>query len=70
MAPPARADAGAVKSGSWRTAPVNQSAAPRFEGCEPARVTFMTLLPVTACHCGGQGCRRTVSSPNSEVTTT
>ena len=42
-----RAGAGAVNSGSMRTVPVNHSADPRFEGCEPARVMFIVVL--TSC---------------------
>src|SRR6185369_3403202 len=41
LAPAARAGAGAANSGSIRTVPVNQSAGPLLEGCEPARVTFI-----------------------------
>src|SRR5262245_19240857 len=44
LAPPAGAGAGAVNSGSIRTVPVNQSADPLLEGCEPARVMFMVVL--------------------------
>jgi hypothetical protein len=43
-APAARAGDGAVTNGSMRTVPVNQSAGPLFEGCEPARVTFMICI--------------------------
>src|SRR5436190_7158561 len=46
VAPATRAGAGAVKSGSMRTVPVNQSAGPLFEGCEPARVMVMEAFLV------------------------
>src|SRR5512132_750409 len=45
-APATRAGDGAVKSGSMRTAPVNQSAGPLFEGCDPARAMIMEAVVV------------------------
>ncbi|EAQ12049.1 hypothetical protein RB2654_01065 [Rhodobacterales bacterium HTCC2654] len=39
--PPARPGSSAVKSGSMRTRPVNQSAGPMRDGVSPARVIFM-----------------------------
>src|SRR4051794_34881771 len=41
MAPATRAGSGAWNNGSIRTAPVNQSAGPLPDGCEPTRVIFM-----------------------------
>src|ERR1700732_2795587 len=38
LTPRTRAGSGASNSGSIRTAPVNQSAGPLFEGCEPLRL--------------------------------
>src|ERR1700677_4345018 len=38
LAPATRAGAGAGNSGSMRTVPVNQSAGPLLEGCEPLRL--------------------------------
>src|SRR4051794_33876630 len=43
-APATLAGAGAVNSGSMRTVPVNQSAGPFPEGCEPARLMSMLVL--------------------------
>ncbi len=43
-APAARPGGSAVKSGSMRTVPVNQSPGPFAEGCDPARVIFMSCL--------------------------
>jgi hypothetical protein len=42
-APAARAGAGAVKSGSMRTVPVNQSAGPLPDGFVPARAMSMSI---------------------------
>src|SRR3954453_21330446 len=47
-APPTRAGAGAVKSGSMRTVPVNHSAGPLPDGFDPARVMSM-LGPFLQC---------------------
>src|SRR5215211_6892798 len=47
-APAARAGGGAVKSGSMRTVPVNQSGGPLLDGCEPAREMFMVEF-LSAC---------------------
>ena len=41
VAAAARDGAFAENSGSMRTAPVNQSAGPLLEGCDPTRVIFM-----------------------------
>src|ERR671913_836099 len=47
LAPAARAGGGASNSGSMRTVPVNHSAGPLAEGCEPLRLISMTP-PVVA----------------------
>src|SRR6266550_5410813 len=44
LAPDARAGALAWNSGSTRTAPVNQSAGPLPDGCEPFRLMSMVAL--------------------------
>src|SRR4051794_31371436 len=43
-----RAGAGGEFSGSTRTVPVKYSAGPRPEGCEPARLISILLLPFAA----------------------
>jgi hypothetical protein len=43
-APATRAGSVRSKSGSMRTAPVNQSAGPLFDGCEPTRLISMEVL--------------------------
>src|ERR1700733_12987005 len=45
LAPPARAGSGAWKSGSIRTMPVNQSAGPLPEGCEPTLLISIFGIP-------------------------
>ena len=45
LAPATRAGSGAVKSGSIRTMPVNQSADPRPDGSDPARLMSIDSLP-------------------------
>jgi hypothetical protein len=47
-APPTRAGAGAAKSGSMRTVPVNQSAGPLPDAFEPARVISMVGFSFSA----------------------
>jgi hypothetical protein len=44
-APPTRAGAGAAKSGSMRTVPVNQSTGPLPDAFDPARVISIVVLP-------------------------
>jgi hypothetical protein len=44
-APPARAGSGGLNSGSIRTVPVNHSAGPRPDGCDPARLISIADLP-------------------------
>ena len=44
LAPTARAGAAARNNGSIRTAPVNHSAGPLPDGCEPLRLMSMTPL--------------------------
>src|SRR5687767_9367594 len=48
LAPAARAGAGASNSGSMRTVPVNHSAGPLADGCEPLRLISMTSPGVVA----------------------
>src|SRR4051794_40860404 len=48
LAPAARAGAGASNSGSMRTVPVNHSAGPLADGCEPLRLISMTPPGVVA----------------------
>src|SRR5438309_2185691 len=43
LAPAARAGAWAPNSGSMRTMPVNQSAGPLADGCEPTLVTSISF---------------------------
>src|SRR4051794_27045772 len=47
-APPTRAGAGAVKSGSMRTVPVNQSAGPLPDGFDPACVISILVMSLSA----------------------
>jgi hypothetical protein len=44
LAPPTRAGSGGLNSGSIRTVPVNQSAGPLPEGCEPLRLISTVVL--------------------------
>src|SRR5213595_1177135 len=44
LAPPTRAGVGASNSGSIRTVPVNQSAGPLPDGCEPHRLMSICFL--------------------------
>src|SRR5207249_9282680 len=46
LAPTTRAGSGAWNNGSTRTAPVNHSAGPLPEGCEPPRL--MSMRPIVA----------------------
>src|SRR4051794_32641494 len=45
LAPPTRAGLGALNSGSTRTVPVNHSAGPFPEACDPTRLMSIVVLP-------------------------
>src|SRR5439155_3300825 len=50
LAPATRAGAGAWNRGSMRTVPVNQSAGPLLDGCEPIRlISIFLVLRVLSC---------------------
>src|SRR6266850_7843625 len=50
LAPAARAGAFAWNNGSMRTVPVNQSAGPLVDGCEPILLISIVLIPFLQLH--------------------